>query len=184
MRKMSPQAHELALEQPDGAFDVFNVSAPPPFEREDCARCSTMPRPSSASASPGQRPSSSAGPGCCHDPSTAFMLWRRPRRARLPSAHDFPSLSRGGRPGPPPRRNDDVERRIHEPIEELSEKTRDMHPPSSREEERKRSTGTTSAPTLARPGAARDRAQPRRGEEHAGMVLEWIPVTTDVLSRK
>ena len=32
------QAHELALEWEGAGFDVFNVSAPPPFTREDCAR--------------------------------------------------------------------------------------------------------------------------------------------------
>jgi len=32
------QAHELAIEQDCGTYDVFNVSAPPPFAQEDCRR--------------------------------------------------------------------------------------------------------------------------------------------------
>lgn len=32
------QAHELALHSEGGGFDVFNISAPPPFAREDCGR--------------------------------------------------------------------------------------------------------------------------------------------------
>jgi nucleoside-diphosphate-sugar epimerase len=32
------QAHELALAAAGGGFDVFNVSAPTPFRREDCRR--------------------------------------------------------------------------------------------------------------------------------------------------
>ncbi len=32
------QAHELALEREGAGFEVFNVSAPPPFAREDCGR--------------------------------------------------------------------------------------------------------------------------------------------------
>ncbi len=32
------QAHELALATPHAGFEVFNVSAPPPFSRSDCGR--------------------------------------------------------------------------------------------------------------------------------------------------
>ncbi|HEY8265050.1 MAG TPA: NAD(P)-dependent oxidoreductase [Steroidobacteraceae bacterium] len=32
------EAHELALARPDAGFGLFNISAPPPFAREDCRR--------------------------------------------------------------------------------------------------------------------------------------------------
>ena len=32
------EAHELALAHPGAGFELFNISAPPPFAREDCRR--------------------------------------------------------------------------------------------------------------------------------------------------